>query len=565
MIKSARIVGFSVLALGAWLLLARFLFALVHPSDLAAAGPRVWLGLGLVAASLAALAVVASARVRSPMQRPSHSGSLAVRLAWPGVATVAAFAVGGAVTTTTLADRFAHDQTATTAADVARYLVDQTRTQPLAEATAFLRAHATISGWSAIWIAPSGLLLPEESAVKVASWPSVEIPRAGALAGGRLRVAWPPHVDAHWPVVAIAVLVLLLALNHCTLIARRLARDIAEVARQVATVAMEEDDGAAPPRTTAWSTELRRLTTSTNTLLDEVPRLTMASFVAIERANEAQRFKSQFLANMSHDLRSPLNSILGFSELLMRGLEGPLQPAQLESLSSVHTLGLALLRLLGEILDTAKAESGRMELRRQSTAPAELLQQALSETRRSRAPGSALVTAMERLRVELQPGLASVYVDPLRMQQALTHLFNHLLDEEDNSPIEVRIFDATIEEDERRKRYLVVDVTLPVTSSATDGALDDLFEGAPGMASAAATAGRLRLALPLARRLAVAHGGDLVLLSEPIGAPPAEQRRHLRLTVPSGDQSQVGGAGRRDPTPLSISVRRGPVRPAPAK
>ena len=111
-----------------------------------------------------------------------------------------------------------------------------------------------------------------------------------------------------------------------------------------------------------------------NRLLERIPRLTVESFLAVERADEARRLKSQFLANMSHDLRSPLNSILGFSELLLRGLEGEISARPTRRRSPRCTPpGCNLLRLLTEILDTAKVESGKMELHRQSTPPAELL------------------------------------------------------------------------------------------------------------------------------------------------------------------------------------------------
>src|SRR4030095_7533993 len=135
-------------------------------------------------------------------------------------------------------------------------------------------------------------------------------------------------------------------------------------------VVRDEEPGPLPPILTA---EVRRLLAAANRLLERVPRLTVESFLAVERAEEARRLKSQFLANMSHDLRSPLNSILGFSELLLRGLEGEISPGQRVVLAAVHSTGLNLLRMLTEILDTAKVESGKLELHRQSTQPAEIL------------------------------------------------------------------------------------------------------------------------------------------------------------------------------------------------
>ncbi len=77
----------------------------------------------------------------------------------------------------------------------------------------------------------------------------------------------------------------------------------------------------------------------------------------------ASRHKTEFLANMSHELRTPLNAIIGFSEVLLNKAFGPLNPKQTEYVSDVITSGRHLLDLINDILDLAKVEAGRMELR----------------------------------------------------------------------------------------------------------------------------------------------------------------------------------------------------------
>lgn len=77
-----------------------------------------------------------------------------------------------------------------------------------------------------------------------------------------------------------------------------------------------------------------------------------------ERANQA---KSDFLASMSHEIRTPLNAILGYAQLLRR--ETSLSVDQRESIGGIYTNGHHLLRLVNEVLDLAKIEAGRMELR----------------------------------------------------------------------------------------------------------------------------------------------------------------------------------------------------------
>jgi signal transduction histidine kinase len=254
-----------------------------------------------------------------------------------------------------------------------------------------------------------------------------------------------------------------------------------------------------------------------NRLLERIPRLTVESFLAVEHAEEARRLKAQFLANMSHDLRSPLNSILGFSELLLRGLEGEISPGQRVVLAAVHATGLNLLRLLTEILDTAKVESGKMELHRQSTPPAEILTTAQQEARRGRAP-----TAVDKLSVELQAGMSPIYDDPLRMTQGITHLINYALDAADGGRVVLHVTDGELEDN----RVLLLDLEHEGTLTAEDRAR--VFDGFHRLAGKQG----LNLALPLAKRIFELHGGALEVAELDPGKRAAGAR--FRATVPVG-------------------------------
>src|SRR6185295_7579855 len=85
----------------------------------------------------------------------------------------------------------------------------------------------------------------------------------------------------------------------------------------------------------------------------------------IVELRSASAAKSDFLAAMSHELRTPLNAIIGFSELLQR----PITPAghdaaTVEEFSGhIHGSGLHLLELINEVLDLAKVEAGKLDLR----------------------------------------------------------------------------------------------------------------------------------------------------------------------------------------------------------
>ncbi|WP_440953741.1 sensor histidine kinase [Methanococcoides sp. FTZ1] len=85
-------------------------------------------------------------------------------------------------------------------------------------------------------------------------------------------------------------------------------------------------------------------------------------------AEDASRAKSEFLTNISHELRAPLNSIIGFSEVLCSENIGTLNETQKRYVSNVNRSGKHLLELINDLLDLSKVEAGKMELNPQKFA-----------------------------------------------------------------------------------------------------------------------------------------------------------------------------------------------------
>jgi len=100
--------------------------------------------------------------------------------------------------------------------------------------------------------------------------------------------------------------------------------------------------------------QLRRVNADLDHKVDELAQANMALF-------ESNQLKSDFLSTMSHELRTPLNSILGFSDVLHSS--GSLSDKQQKWVKNIQTSGERLLQLINDILDLAKVEAGKMQVR----------------------------------------------------------------------------------------------------------------------------------------------------------------------------------------------------------
>ncbi|MEQ1685176.1 MAG: ATP-binding protein [Burkholderiaceae bacterium] len=132
---------------------------------------------------------------------------------------------------------------------------------------------------------------------------------------------------------------------------------------------------------------------------------------------EANRLKSQFLANMSHELRTPLTAIIGFADLLQMGAVPQGAPQYQKFLGHIGSSGRHLLRLINDVLDLSKVESGKFEFFPETfdlTVLVKDVQDILqSETLRKQ----LCVVA------DVEPSLGNLLLDPARLKQVL---YNYL-------------------------------------------------------------------------------------------------------------------------------------------
>ncbi len=145
----------------------------------------------------------------------------------------------------------------------------------------------------------------------------------------------------------------------------------------------------------------------------------LASENALQRAEAANRAKSEFLSRMSHELRTPLNAMIGFAQLLGLDREHGLAEHQREWTQQIQRAGWHLLEMINETLDLARIESGAVKLQLAPLALEPLV-----------AACSAMVAApaaQRRLRLGhvLDPGARAVLADPMRLRQVLTNLLSN--------------------------------------------------------------------------------------------------------------------------------------------
>ena len=139
-----------------------------------------------------------------------------------------------------------------------------------------------------------------------------------------------------------------------------------------------------------------------------------------EQLEITSRYKSEFLANMSHELRTPLNSLLILAQELADNPEGNLLPKQTEYATIIRSSGTDLLRLINDILDLSKIESGTVALEI-TDWPLSELPPLLERTFRHVAEATRLDFS-----IDLRPGLpASIPTDPQRLQQVLNNLLSN--------------------------------------------------------------------------------------------------------------------------------------------
>jgi signal transduction histidine kinase len=216
----------------------------------------------------------------------------------------------------------------------------------------------------------------------------------------------------------------------------------------------------------------------------------------LERATEV---KSRFFASMSHDLRTPMNAIIGFSDLLAQETAGQLNDKQKRFVQHVGNGCRFLLQLINDILDLSKLESGQLELNRQEF----LVEAAVPEVLSSLTP---LATAKKiELKSVIEPDLR-ISADPLRVKQVLYNLLSNAI----KFTPEGGVVQVQASRNGSYAKLSVTDTGVGIRPEDQAVIFDEFRQVGDGRAKKEGTG----LGLAIAKRLVEQHGGEISVESE---------------------------------------------------
>ena len=226
-------------------------------------------------------------------------------------------------------------------------------------------------------------------------------------------------------------------------------------------------------------------------------------------AEEALKAKSTFLASMSHELRSPLNAILGFSQLAIRSQNLPAEHR--DHLSIISRSGEHLLTLINDVLDMSKIEAGRTTLNEKSFDLYRLLDE-LEDMFQLKADDKGLQLLFDRA-PEI-PQYAST--DPIKLRQVLINLINNALKFTREGGVSVRVSvpsdqkQQTTDNSQLTIHFEVEDTGPGIAPEELDSIFEAFVQTKIGQQAREGTG----LGLPIARQFAKLMGGDLTVSSE---------------------------------------------------
>jgi two-component system, cell cycle sensor histidine kinase PleC len=216
---------------------------------------------------------------------------------------------------------------------------------------------------------------------------------------------------------------------------------------------------------------------------------------------EARRSKWNTLAHLSHELRTPMNAIMGFSQMMRDQIFEPLADRYRDYSGHIHESGHHMLDLIDTILDVSRAEAGQLTIEESEFAPGALVEECLTKAR------TAAAAKFLTLEIRSESRMPLIMADRAKLRQALLNLLSNAVKyTRDGGRIAIRLSC-----DDDGMGIAITDNGVGIAPGDLEKCQEPFVRVESPLIATAEGAG---LGLPLARRFAEAHGGQFRLTSE---------------------------------------------------
>ena len=228
---------------------------------------------------------------------------------------------------------------------------------------------------------------------------------------------------------------------------------------------------------------------------------------AREAAEYANRSKANFLTTISHELRTPINAVMGYTELLAEEISGPTSALQKVHLGRVRESGTHLLGLIEDLLGYARIEAGEEVVRPETVLLPDVIEQSLTLVRPS-AEKKGL-----RIRIEGPTGPTKLHTDPRKLRQILVNLLANAVKFSDVGDV-VLHFHVEGQDAAVKVVFEVTDSGRGISPENQEHIFDLFWQENP---SSQHSSGGTGLGLSVARQLARLLGGDVTIVRSTLG------------------------------------------------